>query len=450
MNQGQGESFNKGKESKMTTDEYQLSDLDKTMPDHMFTLFLIYPKPSDFNLENTILSLKKSLANAEDEIPLIASQLKFNNTTPSLIPSKSIDLQVRNLLDEHKSYSDLAAHSFPPTDLDREILLPAGDSSPACQLQLNIIQGGLILAFGANHMVFDLSSAHAVLSLLCRGSKIYSSNCSGEMPTYQADIRRDAFKASSQSTSLSKQDLIQRLPAHRIINSPPLTSTPTTRGVLYEIREPAIQTLKDRCKPLGVKYLSTYDCITAWLWTSITRVRSSGRQKIDSQSSFFHPVNLRNRFPAAVPSNYIGNAVGVARAGPLDISCLLGENGLSIAASQIRESIQNVNMDIFSNLAALYQALAPTEQLVFDMDTQTGMDLMMTSWYGIDNADYDFGWGTPQAVRTYNIAISGRNVIFPNCDSSSRRYELFVVLPVAEQDGLQQDKDFLTFFSICK
>lgn len=171
MNQGQGESFNKGKESKMTTNEYQLSDLDKTMPDHMFTLFLIYPKPSDFNLENTILSLKKSLANAEDEIPLIASQLKFNNTTPSLIPSKSIDLQVRNLLDEHKSYSNLAAHSFPPTDLDREILLPAGDSSPACRLQLNIIQGGLILAFGANHMVFDLSSAHAVLSLLCREAK---------------------------------------------------------------------------------------------------------------------------------------------------------------------------------------------------------------------------------------------------------------------------------------
>ncbi|ODM20625.1 hypothetical protein SI65_03678 [Aspergillus cristatus] len=395
------------------------------MPDHMFTLFLIYPTPPDFNLENTIISLKQSLANARNQIPLIASQLQFNNNTPSLIPSKSIDLQVRNLSDEHKPYSDLAAHSFAPTYLDREVLLSAEDPSPVCRLQLNIIQGGLIFAFGANHIVFDLSSAHTVLSLLCRGSNIYNSNCSGEMPTYKADIRRDAFKASPQATSLSKKDLIQRLPTHRIINSPPVVPTSTIRGFLYEISEPAIQTLKDKCKPLGVQYLSTYDCIVAWLWTSITRVRLAERQKTDSQSSFFHPVNLRNRFPVSVPNNYIGNAVGVARAGPLDISCLLGENGPSIAASQIRQSIQKVNMDIFSNLAALYQVLAPTEQLVLDMDTHTGMDLMLTSWYEIDKADYDFGWGTPQAVWIYNIAVAGRNVIFPNCDSSSWQYDLW-------------------------
>ncbi|KAM0795816.1 hypothetical protein BDR22DRAFT_893795 [Usnea florida] len=134
------------------------------------------------------------------------------------------------------------------------------------------------------------------------------------------------------------------------------------------------------------------------------------------ESRLLHPVDLRIRSGERVSRNYFGNAVTVASAGPVQIADLLGPNGLSIAVTSIRQSIENTTLASIANATALVTMMGPTEKLVFrPSGGLLEQNLMVTTWYSNRTETYNFGIGPPSAVRTWAALVRGFAILFLDC-----------------------------------
>ena len=99
---------------------------------------------------------------------------------------------------------------------------------------------------------------------------------------------------------------------------------------------------------------------------SISRLQAELKPHLKtSESRLLHPVDLRNRSGEHLSRNYFGNEVTVASADPVQIADLLGLNGLSLAASSIRQPIERTNLASIANVTTLGTMMGPTEKLLF-------------------------------------------------------------------------------------
>ena len=450
-------------------DEYTLSDLDMVSPDTLVTSFLVYELRPNHNFQVIAESLQHGLNQAAKQLPPLAAKIHFDSSGKPLkrLTRGSSKLQVRMFeLGEHKSYDHLAERSFSPYDFDRLRLLPKEayddiNERPVFLAQLNLIPGGLILALGFNHIATDGGGRNLATTLICKCSKAHME--ASPMPLFSFDYQRDPFAAPPELLALPKEQLITRIRDYQIIETATTTKGTAApqkngvvnmnKGLVYRIEGSAVQRLKDSCKPLnGVKYVSTYDCVVGMLWKSVLRIRAELKPHLKtSESRLLNPVDLRNRPGQGVSKTYFGNAVSVASAGPVQMADLLGPDGLSFAASSIRQSIENTTLASIANVTALGTMMAPTEKLVFR--PSGGLleeNLMFTTWYFNNTAAYDFGVGPPSTVRCWAAPIPGFAILFPDCkrQQNSRVYDLYVTLPEAEQDMLSKGEDVRTWFQI--
>ena len=450
-------------------DEYTLSDLDMVSPDTLVTSFLVYELQPDHNFELISESLNYGLTQAVEQLPPLAAKIHFDSSRKPLkrMTRGSLKLQVRKFeLGEHKSYDQLAEWSFSPYDFDRLRLLPEEayadtNEKPLFFAQLNLIPGGLIMALGFNHVATDGGGRSLATTLICKCSKNYMEASS--VPRFSFDYQRDPFAAPPELLALPRSQLIRRIEDYQIIETAPTTNNTqppqkngivnVNKGLIYRIEGSAVQRLKDSCKPLnGATYVSTYDCVVGMLWKSVLRIRAELKPHLKtSESRILHPVDLRNRPGQGVSKNYFGNAVAVASAGPVQMADLLSPDGLSFAASSIRQSIENTTLASIANVTALGTMMAPTEKLLFRPSSGLlEQNLMLTTWYFNNTEAYDFGVGPPSTVRTWAAPVPGFAILFPNCrrQQKSRVYDLYVTLPEPEQDMLSKDEDLQSWFQI--
>ena len=457
--------------SVVTGDEYLLSDLDLVSPDTLVTSFLVYETQNDHQHQLISDSLEYGLERAAERLPPMAAKIDFDSARKPhrhMKPS-SLKLNVRKFEnDEYKPYSQLEKGSFSPYDFDRSRLLPEGayadtKEKPVCVVQLNLVPGGLILALGFSHFATDgRGISLATTTLICSYSKSYLAASS--LSPFSFDFNRCPLAAPPELLDLSKDQLITHTENHQIIDTTPTTNgiqqlprasgTPTLpKGLIYRIEGTAVRNLKESRKPLnGAKYVSSYDSIIGLLWRSVLRVRAEMKPHLRAgESRLFHPIDLRSRAGTDIPDNYFGNAVTVASAGPLPMADLLGPDGLSFAASSIRESIEHTSLTSIANATAIGHMMGPTEKLVFR--PRGGLaeeNLMFTTWYFNNTEAYDFGVGAPSAVRTWAVPAPGFFILFPDCkrQEGSRVYDLFVTLPEVEQDMLSKDDEIRSWFQI--
>ena len=457
--------------SSMTTagDEYTLSDLDMISPDTLVASFLVYKLRADHNFQQISESLKNGLTQAAEQLPPLAAKIHFDSSKKPLkrMTRGCLKLRIRKFeLGDHKSYAQLAERSFSPYEFDRLRLLPEEayadtNEKPVLLAQLNLIPGGLILALGFSHVATDGGGRSLATTLICKCSKSVME--ASPMPRSSFNYRRDSFAAHPELLALPREQLINRIENYQIIETapttngtqPPQTSSIMTagKGLIYRIEGSAVQRLKDSCKPLnGVTYVSTYDCVAGMLWKSVLRIRAESKSHMkNGESRLLHPVDLRNRHAQEVSSNYFGNAVTVASAGPVQMADLLGPDGLSFAASSIRQSIENTSLASIANVTSLGTMMGPTEKLLFrPSGGLLEQNLMLTTWYFNNTVAYDFGVGPPSAVRTWAAPVPGFAILFPDCirQENSRVYDLYVSLPENEQDLLSKDEDVRIWFQI--
>ncbi|KAG9511557.1 hypothetical protein KCV07_g10093, partial [Aureobasidium melanogenum] len=447
-------------------DDFVLSDLDTTMPDSLVTPFLIYPLQQDQDRERIIRSFREGLDYAVKQLPVLAAKICFY---PSKKPQKkmasgSLDLNIRTFgPGEHRSYQQMAETAFAPYEFDRQRLLPSTAftetvAKPVAIVQINFIPGGFIVAPGFNHILNDMKTIDMATTLICQCTKA----CLQGLPLPEASFNydRQLFAACTKLCSLSKQELASELTDYRIVDSAmPPSELPSkevdqvaTKGVMYRVEGSTVHQLKNLAQPLdGVSYVSTYDCVVGILWRSITRARQMLHPCLrDKQSRFLHPVDIRYRPQQNIPENYFGNAVAVATAGPVSIPSLIGSSGLSIAASHVRKSIQQVSRDSVAAVSALGTKMAPTEGIFYRPQGLAEKDFLLSSWHSVDIAAWDWGIGPASAVRTWELPMTGCAVLFPDCQRKleSRTYDLYVMLPQDEQDLLSKDEEFRRWFHI--
>lgn len=277
------------------------------------------------------------------------------------------------------------------------------------------------------------------------------------MPTYTPDLNRSPYNTPTTGPTIPRQDLLVMLPIFYVMEKcqfkpkPP----PPSQSSIYKISEPSTQQLKAHCAPYlsGIGYITSYDCISALLWTPITRARLHlYPEKTTSLTRFAHPIDVRTRDPENKTSQqYFGNAVLGAIAGPLLAQTLVSveDRGLATAAALIRQSINAINLSSINHITSLLASLSLTETLAFRADF-TDLDMFMNTWYSGSVEKYDIGTDTvPVAFRLPSSMPGACVIILPNFSRGETRVlEVFVQLAVEEHEVLKKDAEFLKYFEV--
>ncbi|KAK4214354.1 transferase [Rhypophila decipiens] len=462
-----------------------LSDLDLISPNTLVSSFLVYKLGPEHDLDLVTEALRQGLGSAAKQIPTLGARIRFEDGKPlTQLSPGAVKLKVRHFEHhEHKSYDELAAAQFRPSEFQQGRLVPveAYDSlleRPVLVAQLSFIPGGAILALGFNHIASDGVSRSIALSAICKASKsrmqvtsVTPSHASGSF-----DFRRQALAAPSELLRLHKEQLVTQIKDYTVIDAGAMAAAAKgaatakagmanmkNKTALYSIKGAALQKLKQSCIPIeGIStYLSTYDCVSALLWRCLMRARTRLRPHLLSDNTrMLHAVDLRSRFKLSnsfsLAKTYFGNAVGVAPAGPLPMSTLLSDNddGLSLAASTVRSSIlSSAAPSSILAATALGHKTLPSENIMF-MPSRgiADGDFMLSGWGFMKTAEYDFGLGAPRAVTPPDVAIPGFAFMFPDCErglgGTGRTYEICLTLPAEEQDLLCQDDEFRRWFGV--
>ncbi|KAJ5379994.1 transferase family protein [Penicillium cataractarum] len=441
--------------------KYELSDLDKGGFLKEVTVAMFYEIPPTVNSKELISSLEEGLRNALDQLPFMAGDLQFEQTGKLCIvksPESQLKFEVHQFDSaEHKSISTMAQSSFAPDALDLTQFIPQApeNKKPVCALKLNFIEGGLVFGLRVNHASGDWSSIDKFLSLICQSCKAHQEGL--KMPSFTPDLNRVPYNKPADLSNYSRQHSLESLRIFYVMEKSqfkPPSSTPS-QPKIYRISDEAIKDIKDQCCPYltGVEYISSYDCISALVWRSITRARLSLHpEKTTSPSRFIHPIDVRTRDPEHTTSEqYFGNAVIGAQAGPLDAQALVsdGSRGLATAASSIRQSINSVDLASISHMTSLVSSLSLTETLGSHADF-TDMDVFMNTWHSGSTEKYDLGAGVvPVALRLHAPIPGACAVILPNFSRGSTRvFDIHLQVTAEEHELLKQDADFVKYFEL--
>ncbi|GAD99058.1 transferase family protein [Paecilomyces variotii No. 5] len=438
---------------------YELSDLDKMGFMKSVQLVIFYELQPNVDVDRLISSVTEGVKNATHQLPFMAGNFKFDDTSRPYIetsPRSELEVGISRFDDkEQQSLSALAKRSFSPNDIDFAQFLPdePATGKPVCALQLSLIEGGLVLGFRMNHAAGDWASIDTFMSLVCQSSKAYQED--QKMPTYAPDLNRTPFNTPAPDPTILRKDHLKRLPIFYVMDKSQFkpTQPPPLRCSIYKISEPAIQQLKAQCTPhlSEVDYVSSYDCISALMWKSLTRARLQIHpEKSTSPSRFVHPIDVRSRDPEKKTSKqYFGNAVIGTQAGPLTAEALVshGDRGLADAATLIRKSVNSVDLSTISHMTSLIASLSPTETLGSTSDFND-MDIFMNSWYSGNAEKYDIGPGSvPVACRPANGMPGSCIVILPKFSRGDRKiYEILVYATDEENEMLKKDAELQKYF----
>ena len=456
-----------------TEDPYILSEWDRLTFDIQVPFFAIYKWDDHGATSCQILvdSMQHGLEKAAEQLPSIAAKIHLDDqgrALPRMSPTK-LTLKVRNFgPDEYKSYEEIARRSFLTDDIDVSRLMPGPEPASttganerirnACFIQLNFIPGGIILSLGVNHRVGDAASIGKIALLICECTKACLEN--RPIPHHEYNFDRLPFlPPPTIATSVTKMTPISlsREEGFLVGDTATLVATLSTpipadqaKGLTYRITHSDAVRLKGLCKPIGVGYVSTYDCITGLLFRAIVRARATINTsflQLESNKKWYLTSASDLRHRNLLPTEYFGNGVKCVFTDPLSGSDILGHDGYSLIASKGRHSIQNNDgLSFFHRAVATAEKSLPNESVIYVPVGVPDSTHVVSSWYTVGAEKWDFGIGRPSAMRTFTIPAPNFSIIFPACEQNA--YDIYVCLPEQEHDMLNKDEEFQSWFQV--
>ncbi|RYC78433.1 hypothetical protein BFJ63_vAg18692, partial [Fusarium oxysporum f. sp. narcissi] len=220
-------------------------------------------------------------------------------------PSKEPGIIVKDLRDVigTPTMENLRQARYPMSLLDESIFAPCNTftggkkptSAPAFLTQANLISGGLILTFVAQHNTMDMTGQAHIISL-------FSKACHGEPFTDEELSSGNAVRHNI--VPLLDESWAPGPELEPFILDPansPTTNTNTeapqppmctwayvnfTASSLEQLKSKSLESVRPP------KYVSTDDALTAFVWQSVTRARTP-RLEILSRSTIARAVNVR-------------------------------------------------------------------------------------------------------------------------------------------------------------
>lgn len=470
------DSFVKASNDLATEDLVILSPLDQIMPRVHVPLVLYLPTQVSSEKDHaTIFSaLEKGLQRTLVEIPYlggVVGQDKDNSGKVHIAPGPGVLLRLKILGDDtEKSYQNLKDSHFPSLEgIKAPVeIMPPGSNLPVMAAQVNIIQGGVLLATSFHHSVVDAAGFATVLKTWASNTnKIpHSDGASGDGAAKPNSLPSNSLDKSSLMKALMATEIdplvrIKKHPQYKLETTPlrsketkdapiapPTFTLPAMTPTVFHFAAPKLAALKFSASPSSGSFISTNDALCALLWSSITQARTLSENATEDQetpsSILGMAVDGRRRLSPALPASYVGNVTIYASA-RLPISILSQNTELKGIASAIRTAITELDNDHIQDVIALVTSLSNVTELKPDLKRMLGRDLAITSWreMGLIGLDWGARIGKVEAVRLPKGGFDGLCIILPELAEGG--LEVLVGLENGAMERLKEDETFMAF-----
>ncbi|KAK8009450.1 hypothetical protein PG991_012001 [Apiospora marii] len=427
-------------------DRFELSDMDHTMPKIYVQIAEIFELPPNADRDGIVQNLTQGLAFALGQYPVMAGVLRMDASNGRMWVTKKEDSTVGLFVKDASapkadlpSFEYLEANDFPVQLIDghkvlprivteKQLFSPLGenaddDATVISTFQITFIEGGLILAAAIHHNCSDGPGCNGFLTTWAENSAAASR---GEpfKPIDAANTARDQLSAPKPSAE-RWQELDGKFPVLKNLGAPPPAPPPdfvmpNLKIRMWHVSRSRAAELKAACAQADAdEWVSTYDCIMALFWKTITRAKLPFLKPAMSKEVIMaHAVNTRSMLEPPLPDRFLGNAVALPRVSVGSIEDLVrsdGENNLPQLAAAVRESIRTITPQYAAELPEWVAGLEDRRYIAIAMDSFLGMDLAGTSWQAMTPYEqHDFGFGLPRAMRWPHPQFEGYVFVLPS------------------------------------
>jgi trichothecene 3-O-acetyltransferase len=334
----------------------------------------------------------------------------YKIVTYELHEGSSRFVRVKDCRDLCPSYSELVKARAPTSMLDGSILSPeygfVNDYprevvKPVCIMQANLINGGILLTICTFHCVMDANGNDQLIrqfASLCRGEQLSEEYI--RMGNADQDTIVPPLKPGQEPANMDMIRAPSRLGAEEVAWPPP-PSGETWRT--YRCPRASIAALKAEaaklCSPdSDIKYISSNDAVSTFLWTRLAAARSAWLPK-ESKTSLIRAVNGRKKLDTPVHEGYMGHLVlCVFTTVPVEDAV---KDPLSVIAIKVRRSLGDVDDHAVRSFFHLLQQEKDKTTINYGAKMNSAADVVVTSWVAQKLYGTSFGdiLGKPDFVR---------------------------------------------------
>ena len=300
---------------------------------------------------------------------------------------------------------------------------------PLVVLQLNFIQGGLVLGIAIHHVLSDGPGCDGFLTTWAENTTSIAEGQPPKPMAYALDHGSPPLHIDPPSVSrfheIKDAYPVLRNAGGPMAAPPPGFQMPTLVPQMWHFPKTKLAKLKLQASGSTPQssnddgWISTYDAIMALLWSRITAAKVP-LLKPDTSTAFttlVHAVNTRGLWTnPALPERFLGSAAVPGRSGPLLIRDVIATpETLPTVASTVRSSIRQVTLPYLLGMLEWITGQKDQRYLETNVNSFLGMDLGGSSWQGITAYEkHDFGFGLPHALRWPSPPFEGFVFLYPS------------------------------------
>ncbi|KAL0299544.1 UNVERIFIED_CONTAM: BAHD acyltransferase DCR [Sesamum radiatum] len=297
-----------------------------------------------------------------------------------------------------------------------------------CRLavQLTKLKDGLAMGCAFNHAILDGTSTWHFMSSwadICKGATSIS------VPPF---LERTKARNTRVKLNLSKPS---DAPEHAKSAANGDTPAPVLREKVFKFSESAIDQIKAKVNAGNPpKPFSTFQSLSAHIWQAITRARELSVQDYTVFTVF---ADCRKRVEPPMPESYFGNliqAIFTVTAAGLVLS-----NPIEFGAGLIRNAIESHNAEAINKRNEEWES----NPIIFQYKDAGVNCVAVGSSPRFKVYEVDFGWGSPESVRSgLNNRFDGMVYLYPG-KSGGRSIDVEISLEGKTMEKLEKDKEFL-------
>ena len=404
-------------------------------------------------------TLTKGLERLSSSFPWLAGQViseESNTGYSKIIPlDKTSRLIVKELTHDAAvpSMDALRKASFPSSMLDGEVLAPLkglptsyeGGPAPVFFLQANFINGGLLLNFAGEHNTMDGQGVGQII-------RLFSKACHNEPFTdeelLQGNRTRDNVIPLFDQTTYKPGPELDHLIVKPSAKSPPASNNPPPKctWAYFHFSPSSLSKLKSiASSPRSISenptvpYTTTNDALSAFIWQSTSRIRSSHLPP-QTTSTFARAVDVRSSL--SIPPSYLGNMSNHTY-NTIPLSSV-PSTPLSSLASSLRLALNPSDLSFaIRSLATHISLTADKSSIAYGADMNFSSDIFFSSWAKLPcyNLEFNLGLGFPKSVRRPRYAaFEGLMYLMPMDRSGG--IDAAICLRDEDLEGLKGDREF--------
>lgn len=466
--------------------QLHLQHSDVWLPGLYSRRILVFRLPERSCFESAIHAVEKGLRALVQGTPELggsavvvpASERPDGKLWRAIVPSDGLELVIKDCRDTCLSFLELEALGYPLTSFRDQELLPISpeiepEPQKVCKVQLNLIDGGILLGFCGYHRLMDGNGMNTVMLALgeeCRKAALLP--LQSELPPRILDTNRDIIKSiTGTRTKIVQHDAytivpgcwfpVSDLPNDRS-TTPASSMTTNNRDndkstvhvSLFRLSNTKASALKKIASTLT--RVSTHDAVSAILWRTMVfaryrlgRIKASNLEDISSTFTFPHDA----RKHVGLSKDWVGNCVYFVSAS-LPLSRILEdpERSLPAMASAIRNSLNRVDKETVGGLFEIWKARVWDVAWTFVLEADEPEVVGITSFYQSELYS-DFG-PTLGFVRHFTTTDSGAGgglarsmFVGPKLPGSGGGCDVALSMDQEERKEVENDEFWRSFFT---